>query len=60
MLSWEIVLLQEETERGGRMIIKADYGNDVKLWFEVDGTEESTLDWEMPSWNSGYLKEVKE
>lgn len=42
------------------MIIKADYGNDVKLWFKVDGTEASTLDWEMPSWNSSYINEVEE
>lgn len=32
------------------MKIKADYGQ-VKVEFKIDGTEESTLDWEMPSWS---------
>lgn len=32
------------------MTIRVDYGQ-VKVEFDIDGTEQSTLDWEMPSWN---------
>lgn len=42
------------------MTIKANYNN-LHIEFEVDGKEQSTLDWEMPSWSViGYMNNINE
>lgn len=39
------------------MSIEATYNNELQIKFEIDGTETSTLDWEMCSWSvGGYMK----